>query len=149
VEDEASRFAAEFLMPADEIADQLDGLTLQQAAMQKQRWKVSMAAVVRRAYDLGRISEYKYRSLNVSLSSQGYKLVEPFPLDPEEPQAVRQMVELYCTALGYDNFDLAKLLFSPDPQFFAPSQCPTILKFNNQPFFAFFPENGGNRRATM
>ncbi len=149
VEDEANRFASEFLMPADEIADQLDGLTLQQAAMLKQRWKVSMAALVKRAHDLGRISEYKYRSLNVSLSSQGYKLAEPFPIDPEEPQAARQVVELHCTALGYDKFDLAKLLFSPDQQFFAPSQRPTILKFDSQPFFAFLPGNGANRRATM
>jgi Zn-dependent peptidase ImmA (M78 family)/transcriptional regulator with XRE-family HTH domain len=145
VEEQASRFANEFLMPTDEIGNQLDGLTLRQAAVLKQQWKVSMAAVVKWAYMLGRISEYKYRNLNVSLSAQGYKVIEPFPIDVEEPQVVRQIVEVHRTSLGYNEFDLAKLLYSPDAQFFAPAQDVKVFKFDNRPFFAFFPERGPRR----
>jgi Zn-dependent peptidase ImmA (M78 family) len=141
VEDQANRFASEFLMPADEIANQLDDLTLRRAAALKQHWKVAMSAIVRRARDLGRISDYKYRSMNVSLSSQGYKTVEPFPIEIEEPQVVRQIVEMHRANLGYDDFDLAALLFSPDAQFFGTAQQVGVLKFDKRPFFAFFPAN--------
>ncbi|HEY7309557.1 MAG TPA: XRE family transcriptional regulator [Gemmataceae bacterium] len=147
VEDQANCFASEFLMPAEEIANQLDDLTMRQAAVLKQQWKVSMAAIVMRAHDLGRISEYKYRKLNIGLSAQGYKMVEPFPIEVEEPQVVRQMVEMHRTDLGYNDFDLARLLFSPDPQFFGTGQRIEVFKFDNQPFFAFFPEHTGRRSS--
>jgi Zn-dependent peptidase ImmA (M78 family) len=147
VEDQANRFAAEFLMPADEVGPQLDGLTLRQAAALKQRWKVSMAAIIRHAWGLGRISEYKYRSLNVGLSAQGYKSVEPYPIEVEEPQVIRQIVETHRTALGYNDFDLAKLLFSPDPQYFGADQRVEIFKFDNQPFFALFPTRRSKRSS--
>ena len=147
IEEQANRFAAEFLMPADEIAPQLDDLTLRRAAVLKQKWKVSMAAIVRHARMLGRISDYKYKSLNVSLSSQGYKLVEPYPVEVEEPQVVRQIVEMHRSDLGYNDFDLARLLFSPDSQFFGTTQRVEIFKFDDQPFFAFFPDRRGKRSS--
>jgi Zn-dependent peptidase ImmA (M78 family)/DNA-binding XRE family transcriptional regulator len=141
VEDQANRFASEFLMPGDEIRHQLERLTLQRAATLKQHWKVSMAAIAKRAQDLGAISRTAAKNLFSSLSAQGYRLNEPFPLPVEEPQVVRQLVAVHREALGYNDFDLARLLFSPDPQFFDPGQSPAILKLDNQPFFAFFPEN--------
>lgn len=147
VEEQANLFASEFLMPADEIGSQLEDLTLRQAAAMKQRWKVSMAALIRRARDLERISDYKYRSLNISLSAQGHKAVEPYPIAVEEPQVVRQVVEMHRSTLGYDDFDLAKLLFSADPQFFGGARRVEILKFDDQPFFAFFPERRGRRSS--
>jgi Zn-dependent peptidase ImmA (M78 family) len=153
VEEEANQFASEFLMPAHEIAHQLHGLTIQQAAILKQQWKVSMAAIVRRAFDLGCITERKYRTLNMSLGAQGYKKVEPFPIDVEEPAVVRQLVQMHRSELGYDDFDLAKLLFWPDSQFFGPSRSPTILRFDNRPFFAFVTDRPGRtdgpRRSSL
>lgn len=41
-----------FLMPQDDIIDELKGLTLDQTADIKSRWKVSMVAIIRRAKDL-------------------------------------------------------------------------------------------------
>ena len=46
-EKEADRFAAEFLMPAREIRPDLQGLSLPKLAFLKQRWKVSMQALIR------------------------------------------------------------------------------------------------------
>jgi Zn-dependent peptidase ImmA (M78 family)/transcriptional regulator with XRE-family HTH domain len=137
VEDQANCFASEFLMPKEEIQEQLRGLTLEKAATLKPYWKVSIASIIRRAWDLSGITERKYRSLNMSLSAQGYKTNEPFPIPIEEPGVIRSVVASYVNDLGYNEFDLAKLLYSADPQFFAPNSTPTILKFNNEPFFAF------------
>jgi Zn-dependent peptidase ImmA (M78 family)/transcriptional regulator with XRE-family HTH domain len=148
-EEEANRFANEFLMPEDEIAHQLKDITIERAAALKPLWKVSMAAIIRRASTIGGITERKYRSLFTSLSAQGYKTIEPFPIDTEEPQTVRQLVELHRSELGYDDFDLAQLLFSTDPQFFWPNQLPTILKLGGQSFFGFSRVSGQNRRQTM
>jgi Zn-dependent peptidase ImmA (M78 family)/DNA-binding XRE family transcriptional regulator len=139
-EEQANRFASEFLMPGEEIGPSLEGMTLRKAAILKGEWKASMAAIIRRARDLGSIGEKKYRSLYTELSSQGYRMQEPFPVDVEEPRLIRQMVDFHRTDLGYDDFELAKLLFMPDPQFFpaGAKESPAILRMNDVPFFAFF-----------
>jgi Zn-dependent peptidase ImmA (M78 family) len=147
VEEQANEFASEFLMPRDEIAHHLEDLTLEKAAMLKPIWKVSMAAIIMRAVQLGCITERKSRSLFTSLSAQGYKRNEPFPIDPEEPYLVRNLVAYYREKLQYNDFDLAQLLFTPDPQFFQPEESPAILRFDNRPFFAFFP--GRKQRLSM
>jgi Zn-dependent peptidase ImmA (M78 family)/DNA-binding XRE family transcriptional regulator len=139
-EDQANRFASEFLMPANEVRHHLADLTIERAATLKQHWKVSMAALVKRADDLGCIKKSRAKALFSSLASQGYRLNEPFPLPIEEPQIVRQLVTIHREVLGYNDFDLAKLLFSVDPQFFSPGRSPVILKLNDEPFFAFFPD---------
>ncbi len=138
-EEQANRFASEFLMPGEEIGPYLEGLTLRKAAVLKSQWKASMAAIIRRARDLRCIGEKKYRGLYTELSSQGYRTEEPFPVPVEEPQLVRQIVDFHRTELGYDDFELAKLLFMPDPQFFSAEakESPAIFRMNDKPFFAF------------
>ena len=80
MEDEADRFASEFLMPEAEIGSQLDGLTLQIAAELKPYWKVSIQAIIRRAFQLGRITASRYKSLFIQLSKLGYRKSEPITL---------------------------------------------------------------------
>lgn len=85
-ETEAHRFASEFLLPSAQIADELNAnLDIETLAVLKQRWKVSMAALVRRAYDLSLITDWRYRSLNVELSALGYRTDEPGELPAEHP----------------------------------------------------------------
>lgn len=148
VEDEADRFASEFLLPREEIARHLHGLNLEQAAVLKQHWKVSIAALVRQAHRLDCITPTKYKNLNASLSSQGYRKNEPYPIPVEEPGLLRAIVNTHRTKLGYSDADLARLLFSPDPQFFEPGLEPRVLRIDGQPFFAFFPERVGPRRLS-
>lgn len=88
-EDEANRFAAEFLMPEDDIRSSLQAMTLQKAAALKGKWKASMQAIIRRSFDLEVISESQYRRLNKELSMKGYKKREPVLIPSEEPQLVR------------------------------------------------------------
>ena len=45
IEEEADRFAGEFLMPSDEIKHQLVNLNIERLADLKRQWKVSMAAI--------------------------------------------------------------------------------------------------------
>jgi len=91
-ETEADEFASEFLMPATEIAAELRGLSFERLPTLKLRWRVSMAALVRRAHDLAVISPARYRSLMIELSKAGYRTFEPHPLHPQptpNPGALR------------------------------------------------------------
>jgi Zn-dependent peptidase ImmA (M78 family) len=146
VENEADGFAAEFLLPAGEIARRLHDLRLERAAALKQHWKVPMAALIRHAHRLGCITPTKYKNLNLSLSSQGFRKNEPYPIPVEEPGLLRGVVNVHRTALGYDGKDLARLLFSPDPQFFDPGREPRVLRLDGQPLFTFLPERAGPKR---
>lgn len=99
-EREADRFAAEFLMPADEIEGDLRNLTLPKASALKSYWKVSMAAIVRWARTLGKISENQYDYLFKQMGRLGYRLCEPVPIPPEEPELLPEMVSVYRRASG-------------------------------------------------
>ena len=69
MEGEADRFAAEFLMPEREIRSDLrPPLTIARLAALKPYWKVSMAALARRAWNVGTIDQNRYRRLFTELS---------------------------------------------------------------------------------
>jgi Zn-dependent peptidase ImmA (M78 family) len=139
IESEADRFASELLMPEKEIGPALTGLTLQRAAALKPIWKVSIAALIRRARDLHKITDSQYRRMFVRLSAQGYRAQEPFPIAVEEPTTVRELVGFHKTTLGYSDQDLARLLFTTDPQFLESTVVPVELRIAGigRPFFSF------------
>ena len=85
-EAEANEFASEFLMPKDDIIGSLRHMNLPKAAALKGKWKVSMQAIIRRAYDLKVIPQSQYRNLNRELSAKGYKKREPVLIPSESPR---------------------------------------------------------------
>jgi Zn-dependent peptidase ImmA (M78 family)/transcriptional regulator with XRE-family HTH domain len=95
-ENQANTFAAELLMPGEEILGQLprriDWATFHQL---KRAWGVSLRALVYRAHALGVLSEASYRRANQQLSIWGYP--EPGDLGlAESPRLlglVRQVME--------------------------------------------------------
>lgn len=91
-EQEADEFASEFLMPAKQIIGDLANLNFDRLSELKKRWKVSMAAIVRRAFDLDAISERRYKSLMIELSKAGYRTNEPLSPPAEQPRAASDMV---------------------------------------------------------
>lgn len=97
-ESEADAFASEFLMPEEEIEGGLEGLTLTGAAELKPLWSVSIAALVRRAFDLGKITERKFRYLNMQISSLGYRECEPLPIPREEPALFDAILDVHRTS---------------------------------------------------
>lgn len=86
VEQEANMFAAELLMPREEISQQLPRrIDWPAFHALKKHWGVSLRALVYRAHQLGRLTDASYRRANQQLSMWG--LPEPGPLGPaESPQ---------------------------------------------------------------
>lgn len=101
IENEAHRFAADFLMPRDEIISSLprriDWPTFHEL---KRHWGVSLRALVFRAHTLGRLSDASYRRANQQLSIWG--VPEPGPLGPAESPQVLGMARQVITDSGYD-----------------------------------------------
>lgn len=118
MEEEANRFAGEFLMPADDVRSQLREVTLHSLANLKPFWRVSMAALLKRAGDLGTINDSRKQSLWVQLSAKGYRKREPAELDfpAEVPRALRELLDLHYQKLGYSRGDLARLLALREPE---------------------------------
>lgn len=74
IEARANAFAAEFLVPIDEVATDLQGITPQQLGhldALRQYWGVSVAALIRHAHQAGCITAAQYRYWFRVLNSQG------------------------------------------------------------------------------
>jgi len=112
IEKQAFAFAAAFLMPRDSILPSLDIVTSARLATLKPYWKVSMQAILKRATDLGAITERQARYVWMQLSAAGYRKREPPELDipVEEPRLLREMVDIHVGNLGYSTEELSKLL---------------------------------------
>ena len=96
VEHEADYFASAFLLPRDSFAQEAYFLTnIDDFVKLKERWKVSIQAMILRCKNLGIMSEstcsYLYRQIN----NRGWRRVEPFdkewPL--ERPRAFNEALE--------------------------------------------------------
>lgn len=99
VEQQAHTFAAEFLMPATDIREQLparaDWPTLFKL---KQYWQVSLAALLMRAKTLGVMDDSAYLTGVKAASARGWRRAEPVPLGP--PEAPERTDRLRNTAAG-------------------------------------------------
>lgn len=85
VEDQAHRFAAAFLMPRHDIADDLGaGLDWPRFQALKQTWGTSMASLVRRARSLGTITDGVYEHAMRTIGLRGWRTREPGDLGPAE-----------------------------------------------------------------
>jgi Zn-dependent peptidase ImmA (M78 family) len=87
VEEEATDFAAEFLMPEAAIAHQLRDLTIGRLNDLKHVWGVSMQAIIERAFRLGLLPPTKRTNLYKQFSARGWRTREPGSdvLAPETP----------------------------------------------------------------
>lgn len=110
IEEQADRFASEFLMPGSEIGPSLSNLTITRLPSLKLHWKVSMSAIIMTAKNLGRISQSKARYLWVQLSNAGYRTHEPDYLEParEKPSLLDEIVHLHTDQLHYNTEDFSK-----------------------------------------
>jgi Zn-dependent peptidase ImmA (M78 family)/transcriptional regulator with XRE-family HTH domain len=110
VEDQANRFAAEFLMPAAEIRDELPA-TMNAAAWQalargKERWGTSIQALLYRARRLGALTEVSYRNAMATLTARGWRRREPGLVTVlEQPSMLPRALELLA-AEGISEHDL-------------------------------------------
>jgi len=103
VETQAHKFAAEFLMPEADIRDELparaDWATL---FYLKQRWHMSIAALLMRAKDLGVMPQAAYTTAMKGLSARGWRRTEPIPLgDPEGPTVTTELLNVARTSANW------------------------------------------------
>lgn len=83
-ESEADRFASAFLMPMDDVMSRIRYVTdLESLIQAKKRWGVSVAALNYRLHKLRIVSDWQNRSLNIEMSSRGFRRSEPDGLPPE------------------------------------------------------------------
>ncbi|HEY1579904.1 MAG TPA: ImmA/IrrE family metallo-endopeptidase [Terracidiphilus sp.] len=81
MEEEANKFASEFLMPESEIKHQLRNVRLPNLALLKRIWKVSMGALLERAKQLKTITASQYRYMRMNFGKLHYNTREPAELD--------------------------------------------------------------------
>lgn len=94
LERQVDAFAAAFLMPADDARRELRTVTFKRLVLLKQRWRVSVAFLIRRALDVGSINPSERKALEIQLSAQpGGRRREPAEFEPEEPDLIRRMIE--------------------------------------------------------
>ena len=81
IESQAHSFAASLLLPQavgmQELPTRMDGTGWAKLADLKRRWGISLAALVRRARDLGRLSDDEYRNAMKFMSARGWRTQEP------------------------------------------------------------------------
>lgn len=108
-EQEAWEFATEFLMPKEDIQfDLRQARKLSDFADLKRKWKISMAALIRRSRDLNIIGEQRYRYLMQCMAP--YRVVEPVNIPKEKPTLFNELIDTYINDLHYTEEDLEKIL---------------------------------------
>lgn len=119
MEGQADGFAEEFLMPQQSIKSQLLNVNFSKLAGLKTYWKVSIQALITRAYHLGLMSPRQRSYMFMQWSRAGYRLREPEHLDPprEHPQALKDIVTAHLRDLGFSVAQLAEWLSLLDAEF--------------------------------
>ena len=94
VEQQAHYFAAEFLMPASDIADELPARADWPKLFDlKPKWQVSLGALLMRARALDRMSDHQYLTAVKAASARGWRRIEPVPLGrPEQPARFQHLL---------------------------------------------------------
>lgn len=129
-EEQADRFASAFLMPKGSMLAKVPSYpTLKQLLKLKKHWKVSLAALVRRTYDLGLSTEWHYRQLNIELSNLYGRKFEPEGIEARESSLVLQKV---FNKLRQNNITRKDIL----DELKLPRDELSSLTFNS-PFFMF------------
>jgi len=81
-------------MPAEDIGDELPDRADWPVLFElKQKWQVSLAALLMRARTLRRMNENNYLTAVKAASARGWRRVEPVPLGPpEHPTYLKQLL---------------------------------------------------------
>ncbi|MCX7424147.1 MAG: XRE family transcriptional regulator [Planctomycetia bacterium] len=99
IEAQAHRFAGAFLLPARTFAEDAHLPSLDGFRALKEKWHVSIAAMIKRAVQLDLISEGQERRLWINLGRRKWRTKEPLDnvLEPEQPRFLRRAMELLIT----------------------------------------------------
>lgn len=119
-EEQANRFAAEFLMPAEQIRPSLPSSTAGRSwarlAELKEHWGVSLAALLYRARALGVMGDVSYRNAMMRMSQNGWRRAEPGRVSFLEMPSMLPRAREVLSGAGID-----------DDQFLSRSGLPVAL----------------------
>lgn len=119
MEREADEFAAEFLVPEEEIKPQFmmaPSLKLPELIRLKEYWRVSISMLLMRAKALKVINDSQSRYQFMMLSKRGYRLNEPAPLPRESATNLNKMIIAITDQLKFtkDDFSKAVMLYQQE-----------------------------------
>jgi Zn-dependent peptidase ImmA (M78 family)/transcriptional regulator with XRE-family HTH domain len=109
-EQEANDFASELLMPELAIALDLQNLRFADLSLLKQYWKVSMAALIERAFRLDLINSHKRSYFYKILGKNGWRRHEPIDIKVPSPKLFGLLFKLHYNTLKYSNKQLGTIL---------------------------------------
>jgi Zn-dependent peptidase ImmA (M78 family)/DNA-binding XRE family transcriptional regulator len=133
-EEEANEFASALLAPADSIREDLVGLGGRDFARLmklKTKWGMSIAALVRRAFDLDLIDADRYRSYQIQLSKLGWRQSEPGQVRADQTRLLQRIIDARRSHDDLGTQQLAELALMTETEFrrvFLPheSEHPTV-----------------------
>ncbi len=116
LDEQANRFASAFLLPRVAFLSEFSftgRFNWSHMFDLKKRWGVSLAAIIRRAYDLEIIDALQYRNANIYISKRGWKTNEPYEscIKEEKPEIVNLCFDQLEKAKGITPADVAKHLY--------------------------------------
>lgn len=112
-ERQANQFASAFLMPDDDLKNQLGCVySSSQIIKAKVRWKVSALALATRLNQIGMISDWTYRSILIDLGQRGYRTGEPLGVEREASTLLAKVFSALWTK-GITRSDIANDLNLP------------------------------------
>lgn len=109
-ENEANRFASEFLMPELDIRRDLIYFRFSLLGDLKSFWKTSKSAIIRRAYDLKFIDKTKYTNMMIELSRIGERKQEKGEVELDQPSLIKLVIQTYYDKLDYNRDELSNML---------------------------------------
>lgn len=112
---QAHRFAGAFLMPAETFASEIHGVSLDDLLALKDRWRVSVAAMLHRLADLDLVDENHAQRLWSNYARRGWRRGEPLDSQmlPEVPRLLRRALETIIASGVLRTEVLQALRFSP------------------------------------
>lgn len=106
---EADAFSSEYNMPSDECKGDLLNLKFKNLSEIKMYWRLSKAAITRKAKDLGILSQSQYKYFMMQLSSNGERIHEKEFVDIDQPSLLKLIIKVHLDSLDYNISQLAEL----------------------------------------
>ena len=96
IEKQANHFASAFLMPQESFSKEIVSTSVEYFTNLKQRWKVSIAAMIYRCKDLNILNENQVAYLWRQMNARKIRTFEPLDdkLVPEEPSVLKQGMDM-------------------------------------------------------
>jgi Zn-dependent peptidase ImmA (M78 family)/DNA-binding transcriptional regulator YdaS (Cro superfamily) len=163
MERQAHRFAGAFLLPAESFSAEIrTPVTLDSLLLLKQRWGVSVAAMIMRLAALGIVDEDEKMALFKRRSARWGAKSEPGDgaRAPEKPRLLKRTIELLVSSnvmplegvtqdIGLSSQDIVMLAGLPERYFEGPAEVVDLAKLRPRGEQASVPQSGGTSGSVL